>query len=384
MSGRTESRPAAAGHTETSDTEKISTGIDAVRVDAEHGYLVHVGRGIVERVAGALGEDVRQVLLLHPAGIAELATGLAGRLRDGGLVVHEVEHPDGEAAKTIDVAARCWSLMGRAALTRSDAVVGLGGGATTDLAGFVAATWLRGVSVVQVPTTVLGMVDAAVGGKTGINTPEGKNLVGAFHSPRAVICDLDHLRTLPAPDHVAGLAEVIKTGFIADEHILRIVEADGGAAARRNDSAELRELITRSIQVKARVVSSDFTETGLREILNYGHTFGHAIEQVEGFRWRHGEAVAVGMVYAAELAHLAGLMPADLVARHREVLRLVGLPTSYRGDRWEDLRLAMGRDKKNRGTGLRFVTLAGIGEPRRLETSPTEELLRGAYAAVSS
>src|SRR5690606_34917492 len=198
----------------------------------------------------------------------------------------------------------CWQVMGQADFTRSDAIVAVGGGATTDLAGFVAATWLRGITVVHVPTTLLAMVDAAVGGKTGINTAEGKNLVGAFHPPAGVLCDLAALESLDRWDLVAGLAEVIKTGFIADERILELVaeHADGlrewaGADATEETWAVLTELIERSVRVKARVVSEDLTEQGLREILNYGHTLGHAIELVERYQLRHGAAVAVGMVF---------------------------------------------------------------------------------------
>ncbi len=210
------------------------------------------------------------------------------------------------------------------------------------------------------------MVDAAVGGKTGINTAEGKNLVGAFHPPAGVLCDLDVLHTLPTADLVAGLAEIIKAGFIADPVILGLVEADP-AAATRSDNPRLRELVERAVRVKAEVVAADLRESSLREILNYGHTFAHAIEQVEHYTWRHGEAVAVGMVYVAELArltgHLAGAEGDALVARHRAVLEAVGLPTSYRGDRWEPLLTAMRRDKKSRGSVLRFVVLDALGRP---------------------
>jgi len=279
------------------------------------------------------------------------------------------------------VAAGLWSALGQAGFTRSDAVVAVGGGTVTDLAGFVAATWLRGVRVVHVPTTLLAMVDAAVGGKTGINTPEGKNLVGSFHPPAGVLCDLSVLATLPEAELVAGLAEVVKCGFIADPVILDLVEADP-EAARRADSPVLRELVERSVRVKADVVAADLREASRREILNYGHTFGHAIEQVEHFSWRHGEAVGVGMVYVAELARLAGRLDPVVVTRHRRVLESLGLPVTYRGDRWEALLAAMRRDKKSRGSLLRFVILEDVARPVRLE-GPDEALLLRAYAAVS-
>ena len=201
-----------------------------------------------------------------------------------------IEVPDGEDAKTVQVAAFCWDVLGQIGMTRSDVVVGLGGGATTDLAGWVAAGWLRGVRVIQVPTTLAAMVDAAVGGKTGVNTERGKNLVGAFHPPAGVLCDLATLSTLPPNDYIAGLAEVVKCGFIADPAILDLIEADPVAATRPGNPAE-RELIERSVRVKAEVVGEDLTEQGRREILNYGHTLGHAIERAERYRWRHGAAV---------------------------------------------------------------------------------------------
>jgi 3-dehydroquinate synthase len=294
-------------------------------------------------------------------------------------VVAEV--PDGEEAKTSAVLALCWQLLGEAGFTRTDAVVGVGGGAVTDLAGFVAATWLRGVRVVQVPTTLLAMVDAAVGGKTGINTAEGKNLVGAFHPPAGVLCDLGLLGTLPREDLVAGLAEVVKCGFIADPAILELVEGSVEAATDPT-SAVLRELVERAVAVKARVVTEDLRESSLREILNFGHTLGHAIELVERYRWRHGTAVSVGMVFAAELGRLAGRTPEPVADRVRAVLSLLELPRTYRQDRWPQLLEAMRRDKKSRGDLLRFVVLDGLARPSRLE-GPDPVLLAAAYAELA-
>ncbi len=345
-------------------------------------YDVLIGRGLTDRIAGLLGPGVDQVMVVHPAPMGVLAQQVAEQLRNGGLTPLLALVPDAEEAKTAAVASELWGALGRAGFTRSDAVVGLGGGTVTDLAGFVAATWLRGIRVVQVPTTLLGMVDAAVGGKTGINTPEGKNLVGSFHPPAGVLCDLSLLATLPERDLAAGLAEVVKCGFIADPRILELVESDP-AGARRPDGPHLRELVERAVRVKADVVAADLREASLREVLNYGHTFGHAIEQVESFRWRHGEAVSVGMVYVAELARLAGRLAPETVARHRAVLQGLGLPVSYRGDRWPELLEAMRRDKKSRGAVLRFVILDDLGRPGRLE-GPEESLLEAAYAAVTA
>ncbi len=362
----------------------MSDDVTTIAVGAD--YDVVIGSGVLGRVAGLLGDDVKRVLLVHPPTLTTLTETVARSLTDAGYAVHLARVPDAESAKTAAVLADLWSRLGEAGFTRSDAVVGLGGGSVTDLAGFVAATWLRGVPVVQVPTTLLGMVDAAVGGKTGINTAEGKNLVGAFHPPAGVLCDLDVLHTLPTADLVAGLAEIIKAGFIADPVILELVEADP-AAATRSDNPHLRELVERAVRIKAEVVAADLRESSLREILNYGHTFGHAIEQVENYTWRHGEAVAVGMVYVAELArltgHLDGAEGDALVARHRAVLEAVGLPTTYRADRWEALLTAMRRDKKSRGSVLRFVVLDGLRRPTRL-TGPSDASLRAAYALVSS
>ena len=345
-------------------------------------YDVLIGPGGLQALPGLLGEAVRRVAVVHPRALRSTAQAVQQDLTNAGLRPLLIEVPDGEGAKTAGVLAMCWGVLGQAGFTRSDALVGLGGGAVTDLAGFAAATWLRGVGIVQVPTTLLAMVDAAVGGKTGINTDEGKNLVGAFHPPRAVICDLSALRTLPHADLVAGLGEVAKCGFIADPVILDLIEQNPEDATAW-DSAVLRELVERSIAVKARVVTDDLKEAGLREILNYGHTFAHAVEQVERFGWRHGEAVSLGMMYVAQLGYLTGHTDAALVARHRSVLAGLGLPLSYRGDRWPALLAAMGRDKKNRGDLMRFVVLDGLAQPARLE-GPSPEHLEEAYRLISA
>ena len=217
------------------------------------------------------------------------------------------------------------------------------------------------------PTTVLGMVDAAVGGKTGINTAEGKNLVGAFHPPAGVLCDLAALDSLPVNDYVSGLAEVIKAGFIADPAILDLIEADPRGAPARPPAPHTAELIERAIRVKAEVVSGDLKESGLREILNYGHTLAHAIEKNERYKWRHGAAVSVGMVFAAELGRLAGRLDDATADRHRAVLESVGLPLTYRGDQWPKLLETMQVDKKSRGDLLRFIVLDGLAKPTVLE-----------------
>jgi len=348
---------------------------------SDSSYEVVIGDGLLGQLAGLLGSGVERVLVVHPHALLATGQAICDDLVAQGLSAFLAEVPDGEEAKSAGVAASLWASLGQRGLTRSDAIVGVGGGSVTDLAGFVAATWLRGVRVVQVPTTLLAMVDAAVGGKTGINTAQGKNLVGAFHCPAGVLCDLEMLETLPAKELVSGMGEIIKCGFVADPVILDLVEAHPAGDWRWDDPV-LRELIERSIQVKARVVTEDLEESSVREILNYGHTFAHAVEQVESYSWRHGEAVSVGMVFVAELARLAGRLDGAVVDRHRSTLARVGLPTSYRGDRWPELYEAMRRDKKSRGSLLRFVVLDALAEPSRLE-GPDESMLKAAYARIS-
>jgi 3-dehydroquinate synthase len=289
--------------------------------------------------------------------------------------------PDAEDAKNLTVLGFCWNVFGQIGIDRRDLVIGLGGGSVTDLAGFAAATWLRGVPVIQVPTTLLGMVDAAVGGKTGINTDAGKNMVGSFYEPRAVICDLATLETLPRHELVAGLAEVVKCGFIADPEILRIVESDPEAASEPG-SPQIAELVRRAVAVKAQVVAADLRESELREILNYGHTLAHAIEKRERYKWRHGAAVSVGLVFAAELSRAAGRLDDETADRHLTVLHTLGLPTTYDPDALGELVRIMGSDKKTRAGTLRFVVLDALAKPGRL-VGPDPALLAAAYSVVA-
>lgn len=351
-----------------------------VTVRGESPYDVVVGTDLAHEVPSLLGGPGK-VLLVRPPALAGHSATVEDRLRAAGHEVVLAEVPDGEAAKTADVLAALWSVLGRAGFTRSDAIVAVGGGATTDLAGFAAATWLRGVRVVHVPTTLLAMVDAAVGGKTAIDTPEGKNLVGAFHPPAGVLCDLSLLRTLPRQEIVSGMAEVVKTGFIADPRVLDLVEADPAAATDPAGDV-LRELVERSVRVKADVVAADLRESGGREVLNYGHTLGHAIEKVERYTWRHGDAVSVGLVYAAELSAATGRLDGAVVERHRAVLSSLGLPTGYDRARWPQLLDAMRVDKKARGATLWFVVLEDVASPTLLE-GPDEALLAAVYEKVS-
>jgi len=355
--------------------------VTAIPVTGDSPYEVLVGRGILPRVVDGVGAGVRKVLIVHPPTLGAAAAALRESLLDRYEVLL-AEVPDAEAGKRVEVAAFCWQVLGQADFTRTDAVIGFGGGAVTDLAGFVAATWLRGVTLVQAPTTLLGMVDAAVGGKTGINTNEGKNLVGAFYAPSLVVADLDLLATLPRNEILAGFGEVVKCGFIAEPEILDIIEAD---VERASDplSDEFRRLVELSIGVKARVVSSDFKEAGLREILNYGHTLGHAIEHAERYQWRHGAAVAVGMMFAAELGRLTGSLSDSVVDRHRSILTSLSLPTEYPGGRWQTLLATMQRDKKTRGAMLRFIVLDDLARPTVLQ-GPETSLLYAAYQEIAS
>ena len=356
-----------------------------LRVEGASPYDVVVGHDLADRLPQLLGVGVQRVAVVFSDELAELVNPVLDSLA-AAYDVMVLRVPDGERAKKAAVAASCWEALGEAGFTRSDAIVTFGGGATTDLGGFVAATWLRGVKVVHVPTTLLAMVDAAVGGKTGINTRSGKNLVGSFHEPAGVVCDLTLLDSLPRAELVAGLGEVLKCGFIADPAILDLVESHD-AAAITPDSSVLRQLVERAVRVKVEVVAADLRETGGveghpgREVLNYGHTLAHAIERTEDYRIRHGEAVAIGCVYVAELAARAGTLGPDVVARHHEAFARVGLPTSYDRASFDQLHAAMRIDKKARGSQLRFVVLADLAVPTVL-AGPSEVDLRDAYAAI--
>lgn len=353
-------------------------------------YDVVIGHGVSERVVGLLGEAPSRVALIVGEPLRELAAPLHEAL-SAHYAVTTIAVPEGEQAKAAATAVACWEALGEAGFTRNDAVVTFGGGATTDLGGFVAATWLRGVRVVHVPTTLLAMVDAAVGGKTGINTGAGKNLVGSFFEPSGVLCDLAFLATLPHDELVAGMGEIVKCGFIADPAILDLVEGTEAVGAVLDPAGPvLRELVERAIAVKIEVVVADLKETGGtdghpgREALNYGHTLAHAIERAEHYGIRHGEAVAIGCVFVAEVAHRVGLIGADTLRRHREAFGRVGLPVGYAAAPFADLLATMRVDKKSRGAQLRLIVLEehdGGLRPRVL-AGPDEQLLAEAYQAL--
>lgn len=289
--------------------------------------------------------------------------------------------PDGEAGKNASVLQQAWNWLGAAGFTRADVIIGIGGGAVTDFSGFVAASWLRGLDWVAVPTTIAGMVDASIGGKTGINSDYGKNLIGAFHSPISVLIDPTWLTTLSDRDFAAGLAEVVKTGFIGDTKILELLSEKKLNEIRSNITLTL-ELIERSVAVKARVVSGDFKESFDREILNYGHTFGHAVELSSKYSLRHGECVAIGMAFIAYLSESLKLISPELARMHISILDNLGLPTTYTDAEWPELLAAMKLDKKSRGNTLRFVVITEIGKTQRLE-NPNERALIAAYERLS-
>lgn len=352
-----------------------------VDVHVERPYPVIIGRGLLEDLTRVL-DGRHRVAILHQPTLAATAEAIRDALAAKGIDAHRIEIPDAEAGKELPVLGFIWEVLGRIGIDRRDAVVSLGGGAATDVAGFAAATWLRGVDVVHVPTTLLGMVDAAVGGKTGINTDAGKNLVGAFHQPLAVLVDLATLESLPRNEIIAGMAEIVKAGFIADPVILDLIEADPQAALDPKGDV-LPELIRRSIAVKAEVVAADEKESALREILNYGHTLAHAIERRERYRWRHGAAVSVGLVFAAELGRLAGRLDDATADRHRTILTSLGLPVDYDADALPQLLEYMAGDKKSRAGVLRFVVLDGLAKPGRLE-GPDPALVVGAYSEIGT
>lgn len=340
-------------------------------------YNAIVGRGLLGEIE-SLTSGATRIAIIAPSALEATAEAIRADLSQESYILIV---PDAEEQKSISVAEFCLSRLADLGFTRNDVIIGVGGGATTDLAGFVAAIWLRGIRWIAVPTTLAGMVDAAIGGKTGVNLSQGKNLVGAFHSPSGVICDLNALETLSAHDYLAGLAEVVKCGFIADPAILELIEGDVHAS-KDPQSTIAEELIVRSIAVKAAVVQEDFKESGHREILNYGHTLGHAIERNERYQWRHGAAVSIGMVFAAELSRLAGKLDDKTADRHRQILTSLGLPTTYRADAWAALLEAMHKDKKTRGAMLRFVILDALARPTRLE-GPDPALLVAAFGEIA-
>ena len=347
-----------------------------IKVSAERDYTVELSNSWRDSLTENVQGRARVALIVSEP----LASRIQG-LDLGSAEVFSFAIPDGEAGKSSSTLIKIWDWLGAAGFTRSDLIVGIGGGAVTDFAGFAAASWLRGLDWIAVPTTVVGAVDAAIGGKTAINSDYGKNLIGAFHSPIKVIIDLDWFSTLTDRDFAAGLAEVVKCGFIADGKILDLMRGKSISEIRR-DLALVQELVERSVKVKSEVVSQDFKESFAREALNYGHTLGHAVELDCGYSLRHGECVAIGMAFMANLQFDLGLISRELATDHLQILEGLGLPTSYKRESWAKLLAHMAVDKKSRGSSLRFVTISEIGKTDRLE-NPDPKTLYAAYEKVS-
>ncbi len=337
-------------------------------------YEVQIGaftpEAIAQTMAAAFGPSLTGAALLVDGGLAHdphaeaVVAALVARLPG----VARFDLRAGEACKSLAEVERTVEWLAAQGFDRRAAVIGIGGGATSDHAGFAAAVYLRGIAFATVPTTLLAMVDASVGGKTGVDLAAGKNLVGAFHQPRAVVADLGFLETLPARERAAGLAEVVKCGFIADPTILELVERSGADLGPEL----VRDLIARAVRVKAEVVAEDETESGRRAILNFGHTVGHALEAASGYELLHGEAVALGMIAALELGASLGVGPRSLADRARALLERLALPTDL-ARRLEPAvwpRLAV--DKKRRGGAIRFVFVPEPGQTVLRDIAPAE------------
>ena len=334
----------------------------SIKISAERVYSVD----LVSSWRESLSEEIsdRESVILIPKALRSLVPSGVRNV----IVVR-----NGESQKDFKTLEKVLTKISDLGISRRGLIIGIGGGATTDLAGFSAACYLRGIDWIAVPTTVAGMVDAAIGGKTGINLSKGKNLVGSFHSPRKVIVDTKFLNSLPQRDINAGLVESIKAGFIGDKRILELVE--------KNPTKNLTEIIERSIRVKAKVVSRDFKESDEREILNYGHTLGHAIEKHSKYKLRHGEAVSIGLGFAAKLSNQMSGLSDELTRRHFDILNSLNLPTTYEISAWPKLYEFMGRDKKRKDGMIRFVTLKDIGKSDRI--SAPESTLSALYREIS-
>ncbi|MEY4901282.1 MAG: hypothetical protein RLZZ190_9 [Actinomycetota bacterium] len=341
--------------------------MSTITVNSEHQYDVVIGNGWLAELTSSISKYDR-VAIFYSKSQKEHIPKLSVDNE-----MHYFPLPDGEAAKSAQTLAHMWDWMGAAGFTRSDLVVAIGGGTVTDAAGFLSATWLRGIDWIAIPTTLAGMVDASVGGKTGINSEYGKNLIGAFHSPRKVIIDSKWLNTLSNRDIAAGLAEVIKSGFIGDQSILDLMQ-NFDLERDRNNFEVLNQLIEKSIAVKSGVVSSDFKESFGREVLNYGHTLGHAVERHSKYALRHGEAVSIGLVFAAHLSQMHCGLDQNIVQQHISLLEKVGLPTTYYRAALPQLQALMSIDKKSRGNTLRFVGISEVGKTQRIEGLSTDQV----------
>ena len=342
---------------------------------AERSYTILIGAGVLAR----LGAECRKLAfgsrcaVITDTNVApRFGTAAIQALKAAGFEPALVTVPAGESSKSLGVVQRCYNELAARRLERKSFIVALGGGVVGDLAGFVAATYLRGIPFVQAPTTLLAQVDSSVGGKVGVNLKSGKNLVGAFYQPRAVLCDLNTLRTLPQRELRAGLAEVIKYGIIYDAKLFARLERELDRLLAL-DAPALEAVIARCCEIKADVVSQDETESGLRAILNFGHTIGHALEAVAGYgTYLHGEAISIGQVAAARLSP----MPAHEVERVRDLLARAGLPVALKVNEGKFTRLlnAMRLDKKVSGGRIKFVLAEKIGKVRWGQNVPEKAI----------
>jgi 3-dehydroquinate synthase len=350
---------------------------EVISVIAEHQYEVLVGCNWRSELAARAANRSRCAIVT-----TESMRAAIGNLESGDCEFIYCVIPDGEEGKSPDVLLKIWNWLAAAGFTRSDLVVGIGGGAITDIAGFAAATYLRGIDWIAIPTSVAGSVDAAIGGKTGANLDYGKNLVGSFYSPLVVLIDTSWFETLSDRDFAAGLAEVVKCGFIRDREILHLLQGRDLNTLRKDHSLVL-ELVKRAVQVKADVVGGDFKESFDREILNYGHTFGHAVEKHSKYSLRHGECVSIGMAYMAHLQSHLGLISDEVRDLHFTILAGLDLPITYSAGDWPELKALMSMDKKSRGNILRFVTISDIGKTDRIADVAQADLV-SAYEKVCS
>jgi 3-dehydroquinate synthase len=348
----------------------VNLGARAYRIVVRAGALETVGPELAKLRVG------RRAALVSDAAILRLhGEPVRQGLKAAGFEVTEILLPEGEQAKTLDVARQVWDRLLEAGCDRTSTVVALGGGAVGDLAGFAAATYMRGINFVQVPTTLLGQVDASIGGKTAIDHPRAKNLIGAFHQPRLVVVDPAVLATLPEREYRAGLAEVIKHGIVLDAAYFEDLERSVSAVLRR-DLATVERVVAGSCRIKGAVVERDEQEAELRHVLNYGHTIGHALEAATSYdRWVHGEAVSLGIVAEARIAEALGIAKPATTERQIELLRAVGLPVSGLGAAPAAIVEALGRDKKARDGKVPFVFAPEIGAFRLVFDVPPAAVL---------
>jgi 3-dehydroquinate synthase len=360
--------------------------MEEIRVSlGDRSYPIVVGAGWLDRVGDrirdALGARATCAAVVSDSRVGPLYVApVIASLGAAGFSACEIQIPEGEQHKNLAWLALLYDRLIEAGIDRSSPIVAVGGGVVGDLAGFAAATILRGVPFVQVPTTLLAQVDAAIGGKTGINHAAGKNLIGAFHQPRLVAIDVETLRTLPRREYLAGLAEVVKYGAILDAALFQRLESDCESVLRQ-DAGLVRAVVERCCRLKAAVVEADETEVDYRAILNFGHTIGHAIETLTEYRrLLHGEAVAIGMVCAARLSFAVAGFPRDGVDRLERLLERLGLPTRIPPDLGRDqLALAIEADKKAAGGKIKFVCLEAIGTTK-FHALSAAEIARAAFS----